>query len=96
MSPQAPLPPELDGPYIQPPRPLRCQAQRVFDRFHVTAYGMAKLLKMNVSVPYRWLYPSPKGTGGMVPTSAMRKIIRIARREGVLLHSSDFDPRPLP
>jgi hypothetical protein len=86
------LPPELDA----DPKALRSQAQRIFDRFNVTPYGMGKLLRMDVTAPYRWLYPAPKGTGGVVPTAAMGRIIRIARREGVLLQSSDFDPRPMP
>lgn len=83
------LPPELDV-------PAKCQAQRIFDRFGVTPFGMAKLLGVSPNTTYRWLYERPRGRGGVVPVKAMRKIIAVARVNGVLLRPADFDPRPMP
>jgi hypothetical protein len=42
---------------------------------------------------YRWTYPKGKfGTGGVIPTRAMVKIMRAARLLGIHLEPDDFYP----
>lgn len=72
----------------------KTQAQRVADRFGVTFYGLARIVGRDISCVYRWSYPKNKGgTGGSIPPAMMVKLAAEARRQGVLLQASDFDPR---
>lgn len=47
------------------------------------------------SAVYRWTYPKPQGTGGLIPNPAIPGILRAARYEGVMLTDDDLRPRPL-
>lgn len=43
---------------------------------------------------YKWLYPAPKGRGGLIPLNALNDIMYAARVEGVVITSEDLDYRP--
>lgn len=46
---------------------------------------------------YKWMYPRAKnGGGGIIPVKAYDKIFRAAKYAGIILTSSDLDPRPNP
>lgn len=57
---------------------------------------MSQLLGVNESTCYRWSYPPPKGTDGIIPSRHVNKIKSIARFHGVLLSEEDWAPRPNP
>jgi len=54
--------------------------------------ALAKLLGINQSTCYRWSYPSPQGTNGIVPNRYVTKIKSLARFHGVLLTDADWAP----
>jgi len=58
--------------------------------------AMSHLLHVNESTCYRWSYPAPKGTNGIIPSRHVAKIKSIARLHGVLLSDDDWAPRPNP
>jgi hypothetical protein len=47
------------------------------------------------SVVYRWTYPKPFGTGGLIPNSAIPAILNAARLQGILLTDTELMPLPL-
>lgn len=61
------------------------------------AHTLAEQIGYDPSQVFRWRYPEaphPKrGTGGMIPARAMRRILSIARASGVLLTEEDIRPR---
>lgn len=70
----------------------RSQAERIIEKFG-GAYKMAATLGARPSTVYRWTYPKEKGgCGGLVPSTAMPKILALARREGVFLTGDDLYP----
>lgn len=87
---------QLCPPSIAPPKKLRTQAERILERFSMTPPEMARMLDRAPSTVYRWTYPLDEGgTGGIVPTAALRELSRIARVNGVLMRAEDFNPSPL-
>jgi hypothetical protein len=44
---------------------------------------------------YKWLYPYPKGTGGLIPDSALKAVKLAAKREGIILTKADLEKTPL-
>lgn len=75
------------------------QADRVIEKFG-GARALMRALKLvgyelNPSSIYRWTYTKENGgTGGLIPTAAWDKIVKVARMIGVFLTEEDFDPRP--
>ena len=75
------------------------QAERVIAKFG-GARKLYRLLKeidpeccWNPSSIYRWTYPREKGgTGGVIPSRAMKIIVKAARLHGVLVDGDDFFP----
>jgi hypothetical protein len=73
------------------------QAARVAIKFG----GVTKLAKAcdppyDPSTCFKWLYPKSKqGTGGLIPSHAMKRVREAARREGILLTADDFFPGEL-
>lgn len=55
-------------------------------------------IECQVQTIYAWLRDceDPRGTGGLIPSSRVREILKAARWDGVFLTAYDFDPRPLP
>lgn len=72
------------------------QAARVLARFKDIS-TLARDIGYDRSQLHRWRYPEaphPKrGTGGVIPSRAMRRILAIARASGVLLTEDDLRPR---
>lgn len=70
----------------------RTQAERIIAKFG-NARNLAKLLGKDPASVYRWTHPVAKGgTGGLIPSSAMIKVMKAARAEGVLLTVEDLYP----
>jgi hypothetical protein len=77
------------------------QAQNIIAKFG-GARELARVLKeasedsrdhYNPSTIYRWTYPkSEGGTGGEIPTAALKTIVKVARLAGVLLTPEDLYP----
>ena len=78
-------------------RPPTTQAERVIRKFG-TAAQLARILKINKSTVYRWLWPTDRagGTGGRIPSDKLEKIMQVARAHGVLLTDEDILPKALP
>lgn len=56
--------------------------------------AVADMLGKDVTRIYRWTYPKERGgTEGHVPAKDARRLIDIARTEGLDLSPSDFFPR---
>lgn len=62
--------------------------------------AVARLIDYDPSQVFRWRYPeSPhykRGTGGLIPRRALRRLIRVARERGLLLTDEDLLPRRFP
>ncbi len=54
--------------------------------------AVAHLLKINPSTCYRWSYPRPQGTNGVIPTHYISRLKSAARFHGVLLTDADWAP----
>lgn len=77
------------------------QAQSIITKFG-GARELARTLKecsddpadhYEPSTIYRWMYPRERGgTGGEIPTSALKVILKCARIAGVMLSSEDIYP----
>lgn len=86
-------PPRQGDPVVK----LRTQADRVLARWGCTPPQMAAILGYAPSTVYRWTYSTAEGgTGGLVPTAALRQLSELARAHGVLMRDEDFNPAPLP
>lgn len=73
-------------------KPRLSQAERVILKFD-GARKLAAAIGADMSTVYKWTYPKAKqGTDGMIPSSAMRKVLLAARREGILLTNEDLSP----
>lgn len=76
------------------------QAERVIAKFG-TAYDLAKALaavgvkRSHVAI-YRWTWPPPKGTGGLIPSGLTFSILAAARKAGVALTEAELSPFPSP
>ena len=78
----------------------KTQAERVFDKFGGVPQLHRALIELDDpqavrSLPslYRWNYPIEKGgTGGWVPTSALKHVKRAARNEGLVITSKLLYP----
>lgn len=74
------------------------QAQTIIEKFGgvpnlVRALNAVRPQGYNPSSVYRWNYPvNKKGTGGEIPTRALKDVVRAARMEGILLTSEDLYP----
>ena len=78
----------------------KTQAERVFAKFGGATPLAHALGRLNVSrrrvvsAVYRWNLPvSKRGTGGVIPSSAMADVLAAARIEGIVLTAEDLDPR---
>lgn len=76
--------------------PVLNQAKKVFEKF-----GGVKRFQQALEVVgchrelcnlYRWTYPWPKGTGGVIPPTAWPMVLLAARHEGILLTPTDLAP----
>jgi len=48
----------------------------------------------NASTIYRWTYAKNKGgTGGIIPTGVMLRLVQVARLYGIILHPEDLYPQ---
>lgn len=73
-------------------RPRLSQAERVILKFD-GARKLARAIGSDMSTVYKWTYPKAKqGSDGLIPSSAMRKVLQAARREGILLTAEDLSP----
>jgi hypothetical protein len=71
------------------------QAGRVIARFGgprqmLHAMHMAGYTTITLATIYRWTYPTPRGTGGMIPNFRLKEVLDTARRRGVNLTSDDL------
>lgn len=77
------------------------QAHRVIAKFGRPRDLCRALIEAGVeevrdpSVVYRWTYPRPRGTGGLIPNPALPAILTAARVQGIFLSTEDLRPRPL-
>ena len=68
------------------------QAQRVIARFN-GAPNLARALGCHESTVFKWTYPRAKqGSDGIIPSCAMKRVMRVARAEGILLTPEDLYP----
>jgi len=73
-------------------KPRLTQAERVILKFN-GARKLAKAIGCDMATVYKWTYPKAKqGCEGLIPSSAMRKVLAAARREGILLTNEDLSP----
>jgi hypothetical protein len=76
------------------------QAENIIRKFG-GAREMARVLKeifpedhYNPSSIYRWTYPKEAGgTGGEIPTAALKMVVKAARIAGILLTPQDLFPK---
>jgi hypothetical protein len=68
-------------------------ARRIIEKFG-GPYKMAEACGSHWSTVYRWLWMPPHGTGGQIPSSAVRRIVAAAALCGVVLTAEDWDPHP--
>lgn len=77
-------------------RPTYNQSAKVIARFGGEARLVAALAAINEPISritvYRWNYSRPYGTDGMVPSSAVERVQRAARQEGIFLTPADWLP----
>lgn len=77
-------------------RPTYSQAAKVIQKFGGEANLVAALAAINEPVSritvYRWQYSRPYGTDGMIPSSAVERVQRAARHEGIVLSPADWQP----
>lgn len=67
------------------------QANRVIKKFG-GPYRLAELLDCAPSTIYRWTYPRPRGTGGLIPSSMLPEVLLAAELAGIKLTSKDLTP----
>lgn len=73
---------------------LSSPASIVIDRFGGIK-AVADVLDLERTAVQRWNYPSPKGTGGMVPQRHWPRLIESAREAGITLSPDDLLPPDL-
>lgn len=72
--------------------PQMSQAARIIAKFG-GARRLAALTKKNPSAVYKWDYPVDRGgTGGMVPSSAVKDVKEAAELAGIELTEADWAP----
>jgi hypothetical protein len=70
------------------------QAGRVIKRFG-SAYRLAKITGLSFTTVYRWCYPrSAGGSDGVIPRTALPRVLAAATQNGIVLSAEDLDPRP--
>lgn len=68
------------------------QAERVIVKFG-DATKLAKLINCDPSTVFKWTYTRDKqGSDGIIPSSAMKKVLKAARAEGIYLTPEDLWP----
>ena len=53
---------------------------------------MAALIGKKPATVYRWTYKRPAGTGGVISTTALKRVIKAAKKHGVLITMEDLYP----
>jgi hypothetical protein len=71
--------------------PTYNQAEKIITKFGGES-SMAKLIGTSRISIYRWQYRRPYGSDGLIPTTQIDRIKEIARLEGILLTSQDWEP----
>lgn len=89
--------PKYRPPQVERETNLRTQSERVIQKFGGVR-RLAHALKLidkpiNTSSIYRWTYPRPQGTGGIIPSQAWPSILEAARLLGILITREDMDVR---
>ena len=72
--------------------PTYDQAAKIAARFGGER-KLAALLNIAAVTVYRWSYPRPIGTDGIIPTAPAHRIREMARLHGVLLTPEDWAPQ---
>ena len=72
-------------------RPSHNQAQRIIRKFG-GARRLAALIGKNPATVYRWTYKRPAGTGGVIPTPALKRVIKIAKKHGIVITTKHLYP----
>lgn len=72
-------------------KPTYNQAAKIVVKFGGEA-RLAKAMGISRVTCYRWSYARPYGTDGLIPSSAIDRVQRAARIEGVLLTDDDWRP----
>ena len=76
------------------PAPVYLQAGRIIEKFGGHK-RLAAILGVHRATIYRWTWPRERGgTGGVIPTKMVDRVIRAARVEGIFLSTSDLVPGP--
>lgn len=70
---------------------MMTQADRIIKKFG-GAYSLAAKLGVSVSTVYRWTYPKPRGTGGLIPAAVMPQILLAAEIYKIRLTTTDLSP----
>jgi amino-acid N-acetyltransferase len=71
---------------------MQTQAERIYEKFGGPG-KLAKMLGYDRSTVYRWNYPvSKRGSGGLIPTKSLVKVIALAEEEGILIGAEDLFP----
>ena len=77
-------------------RPTYNQAQKIIAKFGGEANLASAMTEAGTPVSritcYRWGYARPYGSDGLVPSSAIDRVQRAARREGIILTDDDWRP----
>jgi|WetSurMetagenome_2_1015567.scaffolds.fasta_scaffold10977_2 hypothetical protein len=69
---------------------MKSQAERIIEKFG-GASVVAKMLGVDPSRPYRWMYPKASGgSGGIIPAKYHEALMRHAHERGVDLTPHDF------
>lgn len=72
-------------------RPTYSQAAKIIAKFGGEA-KLAKAVGISRISAYRWNYARPYGTDGLIPSSAVDRVQRAARVEGIVLTDDDWRP----
>lgn len=71
------------------------QAARILTKFGGARELMRALTAIgrhrNAATIFKWTYPTPKGTGGLIPSSAWGDVIAAARHEGIVITTADME-----
>ena len=68
------------------------QAERIVAKMG-GAYTLAKLMNLHPTTIYKWTYSEEhNGTGGIIPGRQLRKLLKVAREEGIFITANDLFP----
>ena len=71
---------------------MTTQAESIIAKFG-NARRLAKLLGVHPSTVNRWNYArADRGTGGLIPSSALKRVLALAAARGIVITATDLYP----